>query len=196
MKKVIPNQLIYLQTFKKFDFNAETMKSKVMLLLLLVFVTTSMSAQRVASQSLSTPVVTEMTSYLKQGSSLRTSSVVAEERRNIEDLVVNLQSAVYIKSNDVSVHGEKPKNLYASLNLIDRINNADFNKSDIEIVIINVPGGNNSNATFDVSKLSSLSNLKYVYFIFDNPIEESNVVRMIGNNQSELKFFYTIQIKS
>lgn len=196
MKAMIPNQLINLQTNLKFEKSSEPMRIKVLLLLLLVTICTSVSAQRNLDSD-ETLVVKEIDGYLNsQGAMRRTSETANSGVKNLEDLILNNQSSVYLNSGSVTTYGEKPKNLYTDLNSLNQIANAKFIKDYVEIVIISVKNSAELNRTFDTSLLSSLKKLKYVYLVFDVNVTESNVTRMIRNNNDKYSFFYKITNKS
>ncbi len=196
MKTMIPNQLINLQTNLKFEKSSEPMRIKVLLLLLLVTICTSVSAQRNLDSD-ETLVVKEIDSYLNsQGAMRRTSETANSGVKNLEDLILNNQSSVYLNSGSVTTYGEKPKNLYTDLNSLNQITNAQFIKDYVEIVIVSVKNSAELSRTFDTSLLSSLKKLKYVYLVFDVNVTESNVARMIRNNNDKYSFFYKITNKS
>lgn len=196
MKVLIPNRLNNRQTKQMFEKTNETMRIKVLLLLLLVTICTSMSAQ-VNIERENSLVVRDINSLLNsQGASQRTSGNLQTDSRNLEDLILKNQSSVYFSSGNINVYGEKPRNLYTDLNSLSHVSSADFLKDYVEIVIISIKNSAELNGTIDMSLLSSLKKLKYVYFVSDVNATESNFMQMIQNSSDKYSFYYKLEKKS
>jgi hypothetical protein len=199
MKTMIPNQFINHQAKKMLDKTSETMKIKTLLFLLLVTLSTSMFAQdSVETENLT---ITEISSVLnpQQGAARRTSQpslTMQTNSRNLEKLILENQPSVYFYSGNTETIGEKPSNLFTDLNSLRRVSNANFPKDNIEIIIISIKNSNELNGTIDMSLLDGLKKLKYVYFVSDVNVSESNLTRMIQNNNDKYSFYYKIENKS
>lgn len=199
MKTMIPNQFINHQAKKMLDKTSETMKIKTLLFLLLVTLSTSMFAQdSVETENLT---ITEISSVLnpQQGAARRTSQpslTMQTNSRNLEKLILENQPSVYFYSGNAETIGEKPSNLFTDLNSLRRVSNANFPKDNIEIIIISIKNSNELNGTIDMSLLDGLKKLKYVYFVSDVNVSESNLTRMIQNNNDKYSFYYKIENKS
>jgi hypothetical protein len=199
MKTMIPNQFINHQAKKMLDKTSETMKIKTLLFLLLVTLSTSMFAQdSVETENLT---ITEISSVLnpQQGAARRTSQpslTMQTNSKNLEKLILENQPSVYFYSGNTETIGEKPSNLFTDLNSLRRVSNANFPKDNIEIIIISIKNSNELNGTLDMSLLDGLKKLKYVYFVSDVNVSESNLTRMIQNNNDKYSFYYKIENKS
>jgi hypothetical protein len=199
MKTIIPNQFINHQANKLLDKTSETMKIKVLLLLMLVTLSTGMFAQD--SENTDVLTISEISTVLnsQQGAMRRTSqpSLTSQTNsRNLEKLILENQPSVYFYSGNVETHGEKPSNLFTDLNSIRQISNANFLKDYVEIIIISVKNSNELNGVLDMSLLSELKKLKYVYFVSNANVSESDFTRMIQNNDDKYSFYYKIENKS
>lgn len=199
MKTVIPKLLINPQT-TTFEKSNVTMRMKVLLLFMfVVFFTDNMIAQSLNSGD--APVIKEINSYLnsnsQKGAMRRTSEQSYSDVQDLRDLVTKTMSAVYLQSGRINTYGESPVKLFTDVSSLNLIQNSTFLKDNIEIVTISVKNSNELNTTVDMSLLSDLTRLKYIYFVFDVNANENDVARMIRNaNGSEYTFYYKVENKS
>jgi hypothetical protein len=191
MKKENPNPLFNRQTTYLFDKKCETMSKKVLLLFMFVLFITNISAQ--VTNDDDAPVIREISTYINQGTMMRSAKPVYSDAKNLEDLVTNVQSSVYVKAGSVKSYGEKPKNLFTDLGSINQLGNLSIQRNNIEIIIISINRPSDLNSTINLSMLSSFKNLKYVYFVSKTPITSQNISSMITNYNEKYSIFYKLQ---
>lgn len=188
-----PNKLINLQAKFLFEKSNETMRIKVFLLLMLVTLSTSLSAQ--VKSEIETPNVREINSYLnKQGALMRTSGNVYSDAKNLEDLISNVQSSVYYYSGVIKTYGEKPKNLFTNISSLAQISNQNFFKNNIEIVVLTIDKPSDL-STIDMALLSSLKNLKYIYIVSKVSVTSQTISNLIINSNEKYSVFYKVDSK-
>ncbi|MGV9005003.1 hypothetical protein [Flavobacterium sp.] len=191
MKKQNPNPLINRQATYLFDIKCKTMSKKVVLLFMFVMFITNISAQATLNED--APVIREISSYINQGALMRSAKPGYSDSKNLEELVTQVQSSVYVKAGSVNSYGEKPKNLFTDLTSITQLGNLSIEKNNIEIIVISIDRSVDLNSTINLSMLSSFKKLKYVYFVSKVPVSAQSISSMITNYNEKYSIFYKVQ---
>lgn len=164
--------------------------------LLLVFVLyfNTSSAQEIKTQSPSQ--VYELKAFI---STAKKNASVSRSKRNsntenLEDLIFKNQASIYFYNGEVKSYGEKPKNLFTEIASVDKLNQANMLKNNIEIVTINFNTPTEANQFIDTNSFSSFKNLKYIYLVFNFPITEIKISNIIRNPNDKYSVFYKVSI--
>lgn len=164
---------------------------QLVLLLLVAFFNATISAQ--VSSLNSPPQVMELKAYL---TTLKSSNVNSRSTnnstQNVENLIYKVQPSIYFNSGEVKTYGEKPRNLFTDVRSLNRINNSNLLKNNIEIVTIKINSSNELNSTIDLSVFSSFKNLKYIYIVSNVSTTDKILSKMIVNYNEKYSVFYTI----
>ncbi|MGG7036071.1 MAG: hypothetical protein ACI7YS_12865 [Flavobacterium sp.] len=180
------------------------MKAKAILLLMLGFLCSNITAQinrnstTVASSGLTVteetvPSVIEMDAFISsQTTTNRKSSNHFSDAQNVSDLISQVQPSVYITLQGINTYGENPKNLFIDFNSLKDLDNPSVLKNNIEIAIIKINNSQELNSTIDLSRFSAYKKLKYIYFISTVNATGENFNKMIVNNNEKYSLFYKI----
>jgi hypothetical protein len=180
MKKITSNLIVNLQNnFISIQKPLFLNIKRAAFLSVFVLFSTTILAQNGNS---TTPVVKELDSYL---SSLKVSDL--NKSNTIENLLYNLQPAIYFYSGEVKIYGEKPNTLYTDINSIQDADNPSILKENIEIINLKIT---NTNGNIDLSKFSNYNNLKYIYVVSKINLTDQNVINMIRNYDEKYIVFY------
>ena len=111
----------------------------------------------------------------------------------MEKLLYDNQPSIYFNSSEVKTLGENPKSFFVDFQNLNRLNNSNLLKNNIEIVTIKINNPNEINSTIDLSVFSSFKKLKYVHIYSSVIINESILSKMIRNYDEKYTVFYTIE---
>lgn len=193
MKKNAPKHFNKQQdTFKLFGINTNTMIKRFLLLLFGLYCV-NISAQDTNLNN-ETPQVMEVKTFissLKKANGNSRNSI--PKSTNVENLLYNVQPAIYFNSGDVKTYGEKPKKFFIDFQYLNQIRSSNLLKNNIEIVTIKINSLNELNSTIDLSLFSSFKNLKYIYIISNVTTTEQAILGMIRNYNEKYSIFYNIE---
>lgn len=162
------------------------------LLLVLVLVCFCLPTKAQVSRDAHPNPIMEVSAYL---SSLRTQSATARTSSSgvdrLENLLNEVQPAVYLSSGQTKTYGDQPTVLYTDVNSLTNASMLVASKESIEIVTINVERSADLR-TIDLSLLSSFPNLKYVYLLSTVETSSSNLVNLVQNPGNRFVVFYKI----
>ncbi len=194
MKTNVPNQFInHLNTYMLFEKPfISVMKQLILMLIALLFnVTISGQTRKIDEDA---PKIMEVKAYISalknKNSSARKSK---PEKTNLEKLLYDNQPSIYFNSSEVKTIGENPKSFFVDFQNLNRLNNSNLLKNNIEIVTIKINNLNELNSTIDLSVFSSFKKLKYVHIYSSVIITESILSKMIRNYDEKYTVFYTIE---
>ena len=164
--------------------NFSSFLNKLFIILLIVFTSSGLHAQ----------VVMELNSYLEQ---LKASvdPVLVTNLNHLESLIKDVQPTVYV-CNTITTNGEtQPVCANVKAGSINQIivENPLFNQ--VELIMIRLKNPSDLNFVLDLAKLTSFTNLKYVYFLceFQSGIE---VVQKLFIPKIGITVFYKVSIPS
>lgn len=162
------------------------------LLLVLVLVCFCMQAKAQVSRDANQNPIMEVSAYL---SSLRTNAATARTSSSgvdhLENLLNEVQPAVYLSSGQVKTFGDQPTALYTDVNSLANASSLVASKESIEIVTIRMDRSADLRS-IDLSLLSSFPNLKYVYLLSTVETSSSNLANLIRNSDNRFVVFYKI----
>jgi hypothetical protein len=194
MKTNVPNQFInHLNTLMLFEKPAVLVMKRLLLLLIILFNNVTISGQTRKIDE-DTPKIMEVKTFIStlknKNSSARKSK---PEKTNLEKLLYDNQPSIYFNSSEVKTLGENPKSFFVDFQNLNRLNNSNLLKNNIEIVTIKINNPNEINSTIDLSVFSSFKKLKYVHIYSSVIINESILSKMIRNYDEKYTVFYTIE---
>lgn len=162
------------------------------LLLVLVLVCFCMQAKAQVSRDANQNPILEVSAYL---SSLRSNSVNGRTTNSgldhLENLLNEVQPAVYLSSGQVKTFGDQPTALYTDVNSLVNASSLVSSKESIEMVTIRMERSADLR-TIDLSLLSSFPNLKYVYLLSTVETTPSTLVGLVQNADARFVIFYKI----
>ena len=194
MKANVPNQLIkYLNTYMLFEKQSILVMKRLLLLLIVVLYNIPISGQT-RKMDEDAPKIMEVQEFISilnnKNSTARKSK---PEKTNLEKLLYDNQPSIYFNSSEVKTIGENPKSFFVEFQNLNRLNNSNLLKNNIEIVTIKINNLNELNSTIDLSVFSSFKKLKYVHIYSSVIITESILSKMIRNYDEKYTVFYTIE---
>ena len=166
------------------------MKRLLLLLVLACFCANASAQDLRAAQGVQLMEVNDYLNYLKTLEVSSRNSISNSDR--LEQLLREVQPAVYYLSGEVKTYGENPTALYTNSSSLTAIENASIENAAIEMITINVSQNSDLSRPLDLSVFSNFPNLKYIY-IFSN-IETTGTVisSLIRNSNPEIGVFYKI----
>lgn len=164
----------------------------IMKRLLLVLVLVCFCVQAKAQVSGNSGAIMEVSAYL---SSIRSNTSMARTSGSsidhLENLLNEVQPAVYLSSGQVKTFGDQPTALYTDVSSLADANSLVSSKESIEMVTIRMERSADLR-TIDLSLLSSFPNLKYVYLLSTIETTANTLVSLVQNTDSRFVVFYKI----
>jgi len=192
MKTNIPNRIINPQNdsllFGKFPI---LFMKKLSLLIVFACFCTIASAQNFrGAQDTQLMEVKAYLDYLKTSEVSSRNSIKNSNR--LEQLLLEVQPAVYYLTGEVKTLGENPTALYTNSSSLNAIDNATIERATIEIVTINLSQNTDLGRPLDLSVFSNFPNLKYIYILSNIETTGAVISSLIRNSNSEIGVFYKI----
>jgi hypothetical protein len=164
---------------------------RLLLLVVLAFYCASTSAQEV--RTIQSSQLMEVNSYLNY---LRTSEVgsrtsVSNSNR-LEQLLNEVQPALYFHSGNLKEYGENPTSLYTDSSSLNNITLSIAHKKTIEIVTIKLNQNLDLSNPMDLTVFSSFPNLKYIYILSTVETSGSVISGLVKNNNARFGVFYKV----
>lgn len=199
----MPTNLLQAQNakFSKiYSTKINCMKSKIIMLILLLISNLTATAQRLSAtdnaDETSVPVL-ELDAFLSAPSqnarAATVSNVTLLNMQNVKELVYKTQPSIYYYDGIAKVYGDKPRTLFTDAMSIGNLNDAIALKNNIEIVTVNLDNPNQLNTPFNLSLLSEFKNLKYIYFITSFDVTNSAIANYIQGDSEKYMIFYKVQ---
>jgi hypothetical protein len=138
--------------------------------------------------------IMEVKAYLAhlKASELNLRNSISNSNR-LEHLLNDVQSAIYIHSNEVKTYGVNPPvSLFANSSLLSTIQSQTIAKDAIEIVTITINQSSDLNRPIDLSVFSNFPNLKYIYILSNIETTGNVISTLIRNNTANFNVFYKI----
>ncbi|MBK8601232.1 MAG: hypothetical protein IPN80_12425 [Flavobacterium sp.] len=164
---------------------------RLLLLLVLAFYCAGISAQETRGSQGSQ--VMEVNAYMAY---LRASEVSARNLNSnssrLENLLKEVQPAIYFRSGEIRTYGENPTALYTDVASLQSLSSRITGNESIEIITISMNQTSDLSSPIDLSAFSNFPNLKYIYIM--STIETSgNVISgLIRNNNARFGVFYKV----
>ena len=166
------------------------MKRLLLLLVLACFCANASAQDLRASQGNQLMEVKAYLAYLK------TSEVSARNSNSnsnrLEQLLREVQPAVYYLSGEVKTYGENPTALYTNSVSLGSLDNAAIAKETIEMVTITVSQNTDLSRPLDLSVFSNFPNLKYIYILSNVETTGTVISSLIRNSNPKIGVFYKI----
>jgi hypothetical protein len=192
MKKNVPIQFInLLNNFRLFGNLQILFMKRLLLLIVLAFYCASTTAQEV--KTIRSSQVMEVSSYLAylKTSELSLRNSISNSNR-LEQLLKEVQPALYFFRGEVKAYGQSPTSLYTDSSSLSTIAAAINSKETIEIVTIKVNQNSDLNMPIDLSVFSNFQNLKYIYILSTVETSGSIISGLVRNNNLRFGVFYKI----
>ena len=192
METTIPNRFINpLNNSLLFGKLQILFMKRLLLLLVLACFCANASAQDLrATQGNQLMEVKAYLAYLK------TSEVSARNSNSnsnrLEQLLREVQPAVYYLSGEVKIYGENPTALYTNSSSLNTLENASIEKATIEMVTITVSQNTDLSRPLDLSVFSNFPNLKYIYILSNVDTSGTVISNLIQNSNPKIGVFYKI----
>jgi hypothetical protein len=192
MEKNVPNQFFNpLNNFLLFgQFQILNMK-RLLLLLVLAFYCAGINAQETrGSQGSQVMEVNAFMANLRasEGSSRNLNS----NSSRLENLLKEVQPAIYFRSGEIRLYGENPTSLYIDVpSLRDSASRITANES-IEIVTISLNQISDLSSPIDLTVFSNFPNLKYIYILSTVETSGNVISSLIRNSNSRFGVFYKV----
>lgn len=200
MRKEASNQST--KAFNSYLFLSKLTKSNqriFFVVLLILFVSTNSFSQTISrpKQNVEKNIISvvKLDDYLKSIISSNKSSAKGEHD-NLLSLVKDLKPTIYLKNGSVKTYGLNPSVLRADVASLKLASNSKSSMKDVEIVIINVDSPKDLQTPIDLSFVTNLKKIRYVYLLLsfnESPITLSNWIR---NLNQETVVLYTIDYRS
>lgn len=157
--------------------------------LLILFVSINSFSQAIAKpmQSVEKSIVSvvKLDDYLNKGN-----------HNNLLSLIKDLKPAIYLKNGSVKTYGENPSVLRSDVASLKLAANSKSSMKDVEIVIINVDNPKDLEAPIDLSFVTNLKKVRYVYLLLSFDVSSTTLSNWIGNVKQETVVLYTIDNRS
>ncbi len=191
MEKSVPNQFFNpLNNFLLFgQFQILNMK-RLLLLLVLAFYCAGISAQERGSQG---SQVMEVNAYMAY---LRASEVSARNLNSnssrLENLLKEVQPAIYFLNGEIRLYGENPTSLYTDVASLQGLASRITGNESIEIVTISMNQTSDLSRPIDLSAFSNFPNLKYIYIMSTVETSGNVISGLIRNSNARFGVFYKV----
>lgn len=191
MEKSVPNQFFNpLNNFLLFGQFQILIMKRLLLLLVLAFYCAGISAQERGSQG---SQVMEVNAYMAY---LRASEVSARNLNSnsnrLENLLKEVQPAIYFRSGEIRLYGENPTALYTDVASLQGLGSRITTNESIEIVTISLNQSSDLSSPIDLSVFSNFPNLKYIYIMSTVETSGNTISGLVRNSDSRFGVFYKV----
>ena len=192
MKTNIPNRIINPQNDSLFfgKFPILLMKKLSLLIVLACFCTIASAQNFRDAQDVQLMEVKAYLDYLKTSEVSSRNSIFNSNR--LEQLLLEVQPAIYYLTGEVIRHGENPTALYTNSSSLNAIDNTSIESATIEMVTINLSQNTDLGRPLDLSVFSNFPNLKYIYILSNIETTGTVISSLIRNSNPEIGVFYKI----
>jgi hypothetical protein len=201
MRKEASNQSR--KAFNSYLFLSKLTKSNQRIsfvVLLILFVSINSFSQAIArpkqNVEKSTPSVIRLDDYLKSISVSSDTPTDKDAHNNLLSLIKDLKPTIYLKNGAVKTYGENPSVLRSDVASLKLAANSKSSMKDVEIVIINVDNPKDLEAPIDLSFVTNLVKVRYVYLLLSFDVSSTTLSNWIGNVKQETVVLYTIDNRS
>lgn len=201
MRKEASNQST--KAFNFYLFLSKLTKSNqraFFVVLLILFVSINSFSQAIARPKQSvekyTLSIVKLDDYLKSISVSSDKPTNKEDHNNLLSLIKDLKPTIYLKNGSVKTYGENPSVLRSDVASIQLASNSKSSMKDVEIVIINVDNPKDLEAPIDLSFVTNLVKVRYVYLLLSFDVSSTTLSNWIGNVKQETVVLYTIDNRS
>jgi hypothetical protein len=191
MEKCVPNQIYNpLNNFLLFGQIQILIMKRLLLLLVLVFYCSSIGAQERGTQE---SQVMEVNAYMDY---LRASEVSARNLNSnssrLENLLKEVQPAIYFLNGEIRLYGENPTSLYTDVASLQGLGSRITANESIEIVTISMNQISDLSNPIDLSVFSNFPNLKYIYIMSTVETSGNVISGLVRNSNSRFGVFYKV----
>jgi hypothetical protein len=191
MEKYVPNQTFNppnkFLLFGKFQI---LIMKRLLLLLVLTFYCSSICAQERGTQESQVMEVNAYMAYLRasEGNSrnLNSNSI------RLENLLEEVQPAIYFRNGEIRLYGDNPTSLYTDVASLQTLLSRITTNESVEIVTISLSQSSDLRNPIDLSLFSNFSNLKYIYIMSTVETSGNSISNLIRNNNSRFGVFYKV----
>jgi len=201
MRKEASNQSA--KVFNSYLFLSKLTKSNqrtLFVALLILFVSINSFSQTISrpkqNVEKSTPSVVKLEDYLKSTVVSSDNATDKDAPSNLLSLIKDLKPTIYLKNGSVKTYGENPSVLRSDVASLKLAANSKSSMKDIEIVIINVDNSKDLEAPIDLSFVTNLKKVRYVYLLLSFNESATTLSNWITNVNQEAVVLYTIDNRS
>lgn len=167
------------------------MMKRLLLVLVLVCFCIPTKAQVSRAAVGQNPIV-EVSAYLASlRSNTSTARTSASAVDHLENLLNEVQPAVYLTSGQAKFYGDQPTALYTDVSSLTQASSLVRSKESVEIITVQIERAADLR-TIDLSYLSSFPNLKYVYLLSSIETSAATLANLIQNTENRWVVFYKI----
>lgn len=190
------------KAFNSYLFLSKLTKSNqrvFFVILLIFFVSANGFSQAISrpNQSVekSTVSVVKLDDYLKSIIDSN-KSTAKDDHDNLLSLVKDLKPTIYLKNGLVKTYGENPSVLRSDVTSLKLASNNKSSMKDVEIIIVNVDSSKDIQAPIDLSFVTNLKKVRYVYLLLSFDESASTLSNWIKNLNQDTVVLYTIDNRS
>jgi len=201
MRKDTSNQ--FLKSFKSYLFSSKLIKLNQSIFyfnLLLFFLSINSFSQNAVrpnqnSEKKSVSVI-KLDDYLQSLVTSSDKSTGNKDYTNLLSLIKDIKSTVYLKNGLVKTYGETPTCLRSDVSSIKLASDSKTSMNDVEIVIINVDNPKDLETSIDLSFVTNLKKVRYVYLLLDFEVSPTALSSWIKNTNTNCVVLYKIDNRS
>jgi hypothetical protein len=197
MRKESSNQSM--KVINSYLFLSKLNQKIFFVLLLILFVSINSFSQNIArpKQNVERNIVSvvEFDDYLKSIASSNKSTAKIDHD-NLLSLVKDLKPTIYLKNGLVKTYGANPSVLRADVASLKLASNSKSSMKDVEILIINVDNPKDLQAPIDLSIVTNLKKVRYIYLLLSFNESATTLSNWIRNVNPETVVLFTIDNRS
>ena len=191
MEKSVPNQFFKpLNNFLLFGQIQILIMKRLLLLFVLAFYCANISAQERGSQGSQVMDVNAYMAYLR-ASEVSARNLNSNSSR-LENLLKEVQPAIYFLNGEIRLYGENPTSLYTDVASLQGLGSRITANESIEIVTISMNQISDLSNPIDLSVFSNFPNLKYIYIMSTVETSGNVISGLVRNSNSRFGVFYKV----
>ncbi len=191
MEKSVPNQFLKpLNNFLLFGQIQILIMKRLLLLFVLAFYCANISAQERGSQGSQVMDVNAYMAYLR-ASEVSARNLNSNSSR-LENLLKEVQPAIYFLNGEIRLYGENPTSLYTDVASLQGLGSRITANESIEIVTISMNQISDLSNPIDLSVFSNFPNLKYIYIMSTVETSGNVISGLVRNSNSRFGVFYKV----
>jgi hypothetical protein len=201
MRKEASNQSA--KAFNSYLFLCKLTKSNqrvFFVVLLILFVSINSFSQAISRPKQSVekyaPSVIKLDDYVKSLAVSSDNQTDKDVQNNLLSLIKDLKPTIYLKNGLVKTYGENPSVLRSDVASLKLASNNKSSMKDVEIIIINVDSPKDVQTPIDLSFVTNLKKVRYVYLLLSFDESASTLSNWIRNVNQEMVVLYTIDNRS
>lgn len=111
----------------------------------------------------------------------------------IKNLLYNLNASVYVFNGEMNLKSDFPVCMYTDYTSLNLISNVKFSKDAVEFVSVRIKSIKDFNSPIDLNIFNEFKSLKYILFVFENNVSESQLSNVIKNPKDKHTYIYVVE---